>query len=86
MAYLSPEGYPYRVFETTHSDLVRESQTLSVESAIVTVLETYLRAACFATSRKLASMFKLLFTESELNSISCSNIQKTDKYWVWRKK
>jgi hypothetical protein len=63
--YLSPEGFPYRAFEKAHPELVRSAGKLTVEDAVCSVVETYLRAALFVTPRKLTSMFKLLFSDAE---------------------
>jgi hypothetical protein len=83
--YLSPEGFPYRPFEKTHPDIVRAAGKLSAEKAVIAIVEAYLEAAVFATPRKLASMFKLLFTETELNSYSGKKIDRTGKHWIWKK-
>ncbi len=68
LPYLSPEGFPYRVFEKTHPELVRSAGKLRVEGAVCSVIEAYLRAALFVTPRKLASMFGLLFSDAEARS------------------
>ena len=64
--YLSPEGFPYRVFEKAHADLVKVASGINVEDAVCSIIDTYLRAAVFVTPRKLSSMFRLLFSESEM--------------------
>lgn len=66
--YLSPEGFPYHLFEKTHRDLVRAAGKLRAADAARAVIEAYLRAAAFVTPRKLASIFRLLFSEAEMNS------------------
>ncbi len=66
--YLSPEGYPYRILENAHADLVSKGRELRPEEALRLILETYLRAAVFAAPRKLASMFNLLCSEAELRA------------------
>ncbi|HYR90288.1 MAG TPA: crosslink repair DNA glycosylase YcaQ family protein [Terriglobia bacterium] len=53
--YLSREGYPYRVFETAHPELVRAAKKLKVQEAIRIVTE----AAGPVPPKKFASMFKL---------------------------
>ena len=63
--YLSPEGFPYRVLEKAHPELVRSAGKLGVEDAVCSVVEAYLRAALFVTPRKLTSIFKLLFSDAE---------------------
>jgi hypothetical protein len=66
--YLSPEGFPYHLFEKAHPDLVRAAGRLRAADAACRVIEAYLRAAVFVAPRKLASMFRLLFSEAELSS------------------
>ena len=65
--YLSPEGFPYRIFDSAHPDIVKEAARLTSEAAARLVIETYLRAAIFVTPRKLSSMFRLILTETELS-------------------
>jgi hypothetical protein len=66
--YLSPEGFPYRIFDTAHADIVKDAATLPRDAAARLVIETYLRAAVFVTPRKLSSMFRLLLTETDMTS------------------
>jgi hypothetical protein len=66
--YLSPEGYPYRILESAHADLVCKGSELMPEEASRIILETYLRTAVFAAPRKLTSMFKLLLGEDEMRA------------------
>jgi hypothetical protein len=73
--YLSPEGFPYRIFEKAHPGLVRAGKRMKAADAICSVIETYLRAAVFVTPRKLASMFKLLFSESEMHEAIAALVQ-----------
>jgi hypothetical protein len=62
--YLSKEGYPYRVFEAAHKDLVKISKAIPAEKAIQAIV-----TAMGATPlRKVASMFKLCFTSEELKA------------------
>jgi hypothetical protein len=61
--YLSREGYPYRVFETAHPDLVKAAKKIKVQDAIRTIVE----AVGPAPPRKLASMFKLCIKPEELS-------------------
>jgi hypothetical protein len=82
--YLSPEGYPYRVFEKANPDVVRTAAKLSVEKAALNLIESYLQAAVFVTQRKLLSMFQLLLTEAELEPIASPHIEKIGKLWIWR--
>ena len=60
--YLSKEGYPYRVFEKAHPDVVKHAKRMTVEAAIKTILQ----AAGPIPPKKLASMFKLCFSEEEM--------------------
>lgn len=60
--YLSKEGYPYRIFERAHPDLVKAAATLKVEDAIKIVLA----AAGSVAPKKLAAMFKLCFSAAEM--------------------
>jgi hypothetical protein len=83
--YLSPEGFPYHVFEDAHPELARAGSRIKVPQAVCDVIETYLRAAVFASPRKLASMFKLLFSESEMRAgiatlIQSGKLQENGKY------
>jgi hypothetical protein len=62
MPYLSKEGYPYRIFERAHSDLVKAAKTMKIDDAV--------RRLRFAAGpippRKFLSMFKLCITEADL--------------------
>jgi hypothetical protein len=58
--YLSREGYPYRVFEKAHPDLVRAAKKLRVDQA----MEDVRRAAGSMSAKKFESMFKLLLGRS----------------------
>jgi hypothetical protein len=85
--YLSPEGFPYRVFASAHAELVRNATKLNHDDAVTLVISTYLSAAVFVTPRKLASMFRLLFTESEMNDafavLECGkSLTRTSKFVV----
>jgi hypothetical protein len=63
--YLSKEGFPYRIFEKAHPDLVKAARKLKIEAAMAAILE----AAGTFPPRKTASMFKLCFTEAERRQI-----------------
>ena len=63
--YLSREGFPYRIFDKAHSDLVKAARKLKVDAAMATILE----AASGFPARKTASMFKLCFTAAERQQI-----------------
>jgi len=54
--YLSKEGFPYRVFEKVHPDLVKAAKKLNAEDALQIIRD----AIGSITPRKFASMFKLL--------------------------
>lgn len=60
--YLSKEGYPYRVFENAHADLVKAAKMMKIENAIQTIVE----AAGPIPPRKFASMFELCVAESDV--------------------
>src|SRR5215470_7736165 len=53
--YLSKEGFPYRIFDKAHSDLVRAAKKISTDDALEVIRE----AAGPIPPRKFASMFKL---------------------------
>jgi hypothetical protein len=83
--YLSPEGFPYRIFDTAHADIVREAAKLSQDTAARLVIETYLGAAVFVTPRKLSSMFRLLLTDTQMTAALerlelDQKISRTSKY------
>jgi hypothetical protein len=54
--YLSKEGFPYRVFEKAHPDLVKAAKKMNAEDALQIIRD----AIGSITPRKFASMFKLL--------------------------
>jgi hypothetical protein len=58
--YLSKEGYPYRVFEKAHADLVKAA-TMDIDDAIQSLVE----AAGPIPLKKFAAMFKLCLTRAE---------------------
>ena len=55
--YLSKEGYPYRIFEKTHPDLVKAAKKISIKDAITAIVAAFPDTP----SKKLAAMFKLCF-------------------------
>jgi hypothetical protein len=55
--YLSREGYPYRVFETAHPDLVKAAKRIKIEDATKLIVD----AVGPVPPRKFATMFKLCF-------------------------
>ncbi len=86
--YLSPEGFPYHLFAKAHRDIVRAAGKLNIEEAVCVVIEAYLRAAVFVTPRRLASMFRLLFSEAEMNSaivalVGSNKAQATKTFVSW---
>jgi hypothetical protein len=66
--YLSRDGYPYHLFHHAHADLVKSADGLSINTATDTFVRTYLRAAVFATPRKLLSLFKLFLTKEDIGA------------------
>ena len=59
--YLSKEGYPYRIFERAHPDLLKAAKKMKIGEAIEIIHE----AAGPITPQKFASMFKLCFKPEE---------------------
>jgi len=55
--YLSKEGFPYRIFEMAHPDLVKAAKKINAHDA----LEIIRDAAGSISPKKFASMFKLCF-------------------------
>jgi hypothetical protein len=53
--YLSKEGFPYRIFEKAHPDLVKAAKKISTDDALEIIRE----AAGPIPPRRFASMFKL---------------------------
>jgi hypothetical protein len=66
--YLSPEGFPYRVFDMAHAEIVQTASRIKPDEAVCAIIETYLHAAIFVTPRKLSSMFRLLFDDAEMTA------------------
>jgi hypothetical protein len=62
--YLSKEGYPYRVFEKAHPELVKAAKKIKVEEAIEVIRE----AAGPMPQKKFVTIFKLCLRQGELNS------------------
>jgi len=60
--YLSKEGYPYRVFEKAHPDLVKAAKKMKTDAAIAAIHE----AVGFVPPRKFLAMFKLCLKKDEL--------------------
>jgi hypothetical protein len=63
--YLSKEGYPYRVFEAAHPDLIKAATNMAIDDAIQSVLE----AAGPIPPKKFGTMFKLCLTVEERNEL-----------------
>lgn len=64
--YLSKEGYPYRVFEKAHPEIVKQAKKLKVEAA----LEKLLEVTRELPPRKVAAMFKLCLSEQERRQLT----------------
>ena len=64
--YLSKEGFPYRVFEKAHPELVKAAKKLKIDDAIQIILE----ATKTFPPKKTESMFKLCFTTAERRDIA----------------
>jgi len=64
--YLSKEGFPYRVFEKAHPELVKAAKGMKTEAA----LKTILAATAAFPSKKTAAMFKLCLTGAERQQIT----------------
>jgi len=54
--YLSQEGFPYRIFEEAHRDLVKAAKKLKIDEAVDIIRE----AAGPIPPRKFTTMFKLI--------------------------
>lgn len=63
--YLSKEGFPYRIFEKAHADLVKIAKATNTDAA----LRALVQAAGDISRRKFASMFKLCLTPKEREEI-----------------
>ena len=63
--YLSREGFPYRVFDKAHPELVKAAKKMKVEEAFTAILD----AAASFPPRKTASMFKLCLSDAERRQI-----------------
>jgi len=62
--YLSKEGFPYRLFETAHPDLVKAAKKLSASHALAIIR----RAAGPISSKKFTSLFRLCLTAEDVAS------------------
>jgi len=62
--YLSKEGFPYRLFEASHPDLVKTAKELRPSDA----LEIVRRAAGPISAKKFASLFRLCLKPEEVVS------------------
>ena len=65
--YLTREGYPYRVFASSHSAIVSSASDVGREEAAEQLLTSYLSAARFATRRNLTRLFQLLVSVEEID-------------------
>src|SRR5262245_45010551 len=59
--YLSKEGYPYRVFEKAHPDLVQAAKKLKVDDAF----RALLKATADVPPKKFVAIFKLCLSPEE---------------------
>ncbi len=59
--YLPKEGFPYRIFEKAHPELVKAARKMKPEEA----LQVLVKAAGAIPSKKMATMFKLCLTRAE---------------------
>jgi hypothetical protein len=66
--YLSPEGFPYRIFDKAHPEILQAAAKLRLDVAARLVIKTYLLAAVFVTPRKLSSMFRLVLGDLEMTA------------------
>ena len=65
--YLTREGYPYRVFATSHPEIVASARNLGQQEAAAQLVTMYLAAARFATRRSLLGLFRLVLCAEEIN-------------------
>jgi len=65
MPYLSREGYPYRIFETAHPELVKKAAKTKVADAIAAIVAAF----DSVPPKKIASMFRLCFGEEEMRGL-----------------
>jgi hypothetical protein len=68
--YLSKEGYPYRVFDKAHTDLIKISKKMKVDDAIQAIVE----AVGAIPAKKLVSMFKLCFSAEERERLLATGV------------
>jgi len=65
--YLTREGYPYRLFASSHQRIVSTASGLRRPDAVAALLSAYLSAAVFGTRRKLRSVFQLLLSADDID-------------------
>jgi hypothetical protein len=65
IAYLSREGYPYRIFETAHPELVKKAAKVRIEDAI----EAIAGAFDSVPPKKVASIFRSCLTDEEMRDL-----------------
>jgi hypothetical protein len=70
--YLSKEGYPYRVFETAHPDVVKVAAKLDAADAIQSIVE----AAGSIPAKKFVSMFKQCLSPEERETLATKKHKK----------
>jgi hypothetical protein len=66
--YLANDGIPYQLFDSAHPTLMRKAGSLTIGEAAVQLLAAYITGAVFAHRQKLASMFKLCMSRTELDA------------------
>jgi hypothetical protein len=72
--YLSKEGFPYRIFEKAHPDLVSVAMKTDVDEAIQAIVE----AAGPIPAKKLVSLFKLCLMPEERDRITTETQRHKD--------
>jgi hypothetical protein len=68
--YLSKEGYPYRVFEDAHPEMLKAAQKLSIEDAIKVIRA----AVADIPVKKFVLMFKLCLKNAEAKQLKDSEV------------
>jgi hypothetical protein len=65
MPYLSREGYPYRIFETAHPELVKQARKVRIADAIAAIVAAF----DSVPPKKVVSMFKLCLSDEEMREL-----------------
>jgi len=66
--YLARAGYPYRILAQAHPDILSAAARLNRSDAGLELLDRYLGAALFVSSRKLDTLFQLLLSREEIET------------------